>query len=327
QESLDETTAADMAKEAANILARIGNDASTSPGSTSTGTFPDTTGVVVSPNAIKWNNINQSTPAAILAAQTNVSPFWNLTAGNLISSQDSRYAWIPFYRRGNAGAASQYSNFAQVIIIPVLDRNTGSFTGVNASAGGTAFDLGATPTGTVGDTPTGSAAGATAYSNLQGRMVLATFTANPAAGTPDSVLIQADPGPGGNFMAYPSSPPQSPSGAIYCAATGAYLIVADDNSLGNSASNLPSCNGYIYQLAQPVTPNNPTNFFLAPGNDMKNARFQPISLTKPPTGVRCFIIGRGFNNPNGVTSDVVLPYTPSGPAMEISAFSTFFRVQ
>ncbi|HWE02702.1 MAG TPA: prepilin-type N-terminal cleavage/methylation domain-containing protein [Tepidisphaeraceae bacterium] len=348
QESIDETAAADMAKEAGGILALLGNDSSTpAPGVTS-GTFPETNGIVFSNSSPVNGWLKFSDPKA----PTNVPPFWNLCASNLISPNDARYAWVPFYSRGFTNG--QLSSFAQAIIIPVLDRNTANFVGpnpnnANLTSGTLAYDLnGMTPPG--GVPGVGAAA---SFANLQGRMVGAVFYPGTSP-QPDVVFITGDPGP--HTTLSPPAPQQSPGAAAFCSAPGAYLIVADDSDLMNSVSTLklPSCNGYIYQLGNLAHDNNgvyfsTTTFFLSPGNDTKNARYLPVKYTGSPAApatyvdsqgklhpsppppppplpanpvlIRCYIVGRGFNNPNVNDSN------PAGPAMDISAFTSFFRVK
>jgi hypothetical protein len=183
-------------------------------------------------------------------------------------------------------------------------------------------------------------------------MVMATFYPGPA-GLGDAVVISPDVPVALRSLspATTAVPPQYPASAQFCATPGAYLIVADDSMLQNNAlpsPNLPSCNGYTYQIGNPMSGYTGA-WYLAPGNDMKNSRYQPVKAgagqgyasgtggaitftpsppPNPPTAasgnwVRCYIVGRGYANPASATPDTTI----SGAAMDIAIFSTVVKVK
>ncbi|HET6248028.1 MAG TPA: hypothetical protein VFE47_10055 [Tepidisphaeraceae bacterium] len=108
QETVEETTAAGVAKGAASYMARVGTNSN----------FPSTLGKVVG--------------YAGPAPNATAIPFWQALSGNLILSTDSRYAWVPFYSRTQTANTTNntvtLSPYAQVTIICVSARNSANFT-------------------------------------------------------------------------------------------------------------------------------------------------------------------------------------------------------
>jgi hypothetical protein len=79
-------------------------------------------------------------PVVVSPAWTPLPPqsAWNAVRGNLISSADPRYAWVPLYRRdGDSGALNQstWSSQAQIFLIPVAVRNTSTFSVADVNGG------------------------------------------------------------------------------------------------------------------------------------------------------------------------------------------------
>ena len=115
QNSTEETTAAAVGRTAATMLEQVASNS----------TMPATDGVVVGTEF-------EALPP--LPDQLNYQDTITLSTvlrGSLVAASDSRYAWVPFYRRaGNPRAPSTWSRVAQVIMIPVLSRNESTFNNV-----------------------------------------------------------------------------------------------------------------------------------------------------------------------------------------------------
>ena len=110
----EETTGAAVARGAANVLEKVASNS----------TMPVTNNVVVSAN---FDGV--AAPAASGQPATNFTLAMALQ-GSAILGADTRYAWVPFYRRaGNPTDTSTWSPSAQVFMIPVLVRNESQFLG------------------------------------------------------------------------------------------------------------------------------------------------------------------------------------------------------
>ena len=113
EETVEETTAASVAKSGASYFGRIGINAN----------FPPTGGKVVA----------YTGPGA-------TSPFWKLLSGNLILPTDSRYAWVPFYSRGVLPSGSPAA-YAQITMVGVQCRNGPNFTNADLNTIGAQANL------------------------------------------------------------------------------------------------------------------------------------------------------------------------------------------
>jgi len=337
-ETVTESVAASLAKEAGSIVSRMGQGtpAALSGGTTGSplpsydtsnypyGNFPPTFSNGYGPAG---GVVGTDIPLKTMLGTNYIYPtkFWSLTAGNMILSVDSRFAFVPFYLRNDS--APPLGDTAEVILIAVKSQN---------AAGFTAADL------------TPQTVGTSTLANLQGRELIATFTYVPAG--IDTVQLYADgPGTANNFP-----PPYGPASALDpgtgtqagAVATGCYMIIADDNQCFGRGLQPPfSCNGYVYKIgSQAVDANNGlivNSWNLVAGNDMHAGRFRPC-LT-PATGVpsttskqvRVYVVGRGFANSgtatttNGVTTvnTTNSDTTFTGAVMDVAAFCTFIKPQ
>jgi type II secretory pathway pseudopilin PulG len=151
QDTVEEATAGSMARNAALILQRVATNAN----------FPPTQFGQVA-------NYNGYFPNVTVTDPTHPS-FWETVGGDLISSNDGRYAWMPFYCR------AKNSSYAQVIIVAMEAR---------------------APQNTFTTQDLGTIASAGGISNLQGRSATAQF--KPGIGAaPDTIQFM-----GGNGLKY-----------------------------------------------------------------------------------------------------------------------------
>ena len=106
------------------------------------------------------------------------------------------------------------------------------------------------------------------------------------------------------------------------AATGAYVIIADDRGLG-TANGVGCANGRYYRLGNPIDAANGV-WELAPGNDLPlppptppGATFSlvPTNLGDVTTYPRAFIVGRGLRDPSAPFDATSNPY--EGPAQDV----------
>jgi hypothetical protein len=271
----EETVAAAIARSGADYLARNATDA-TMPSTTITPVPALPAGVV---------------PASGVASAGN---FWGATSGNFILPSDTRYAWVPFYRR-DAGSA-----FAQVIVIGAQIRNRSTYD----------------------STDVGQLGGASNPANLQGRPVLVIFTdgsLNPN-GTPKNPpgpdLIQFKPAGSPDFTGF--------------VAEGSYVVIANDpgvlspvDSTKTPSQVLHTANGYIYRVgnARPDLNLNPPAWELMPGNDMNGAVYKPTAPVNQGN-ILAYVVGRGYTDTVVANNNL----SPTGPAMDIAAYTTFVRV-
>ncbi|HWE96927.1 MAG TPA: hypothetical protein VG269_23400 [Tepidisphaeraceae bacterium] len=264
----EETVAAAIAKSGTDYLARIANDV----------TMPSTT--VAHVPALPAGVV----PASVVVAGGN---FWGVSSGNLILPSDTRYAWVPFYRRDTGSA------FAQVIVIGTQIRNRSTYTTADLT------QLGGSPTA----------------ANLQGKPVLVAITDGSQQNPPAPDTIKFTPvTPASDFTGF--------------AAEGCYVIIANDPGVLIPATPDPTktpsqvlhtANGYFYRLGNARTDIGPTTWELAPGNDMQGASYKP---TANPGNILAYIVGRGYSDPASTPPGLA----PTGPAMDIAAYTTFVRV-
>ena len=106
--SSEETTAAAVSRGAANFLEKVASNS----------TMPATGNIVVGP----FYDGDFGDPSV-----THDSDGFTLAdaiQGSLVVAADTRYAWVPFYRRaGHPDFPETWSPFAQVFMVPVLVRN------------------------------------------------------------------------------------------------------------------------------------------------------------------------------------------------------------
>ncbi|HEY8666054.1 MAG TPA: hypothetical protein VIL86_05280 [Tepidisphaeraceae bacterium] len=106
-----------------------------------------------------------SSPAPVVSIPQTNSLLWTPISGNLIRSDDPRYAWVPLYKR------DPNSPYAQVFLFAVQNRNRSTYTSPTDVA---------QPTATVPAT-------------LEARLVSTNITAG-VSGAPDTITISAATG-------------------------------------------------------------------------------------------------------------------------------------
>ncbi len=276
-----ETTAASIARAAASTLARL-------PGTADESVFvPD--GMV----------------HAFDAAGTGTTLF-DRVKGDLIQTEDSRFAWVPLYRR-NRDAGGNAERTAQVFIVAIQAHNPSNF---DARAVG---DLHLTGT----------------RSPLIPRKVRIRFTdggdnpdiaqfSPPAGGDPSTPLWTTDlvAADGGTASALPVNGNPGHDAFAGCIAPGTFIIVADDQS---AAADGPgkSAIGWVLRVGNNTTD---TSWELQAGNDMKNSSYKPTTKT-----VLGWALGQRLRNPTlGFQPDPTLAnYNPyEGGAQDVAVYST-----
>jgi hypothetical protein len=285
QTSTEETTGAAVSRGAVNYLEKVANN-STMPGTNNVLVGPDFDGVP--PPAGKPDLRDTVTLATMLR-------------GSVVVPSDSRYGWIPFYRRsGDPADNTTWGPFAQVIMVPVLMRNESEYGTVTGPPGNTISRGGPV----VAQSKTGVPGTARVLGNLY----------NGINGAPDTIVFESD-------LDIPSE--------------GAFVIVADAGSMGKAA---PHVNGRIYRLGNRVADTVDT-WELMPGFDLEPIRIDADNNATtggadgkevvaggngagavPLTDIYFFVVGRGLdaNDPSGVLR--------TGTAQDVSAYSTFVNV-
>lgn len=317
----DETSAAAFARVAANYVGMLGTNANMIT------TY--TNNEIGIPQVLA---LPSSTDPAAIDPQT-ITLFQSLS-GNIISQDDPRYAWVPFYFRGfeptNTNVALPY---AQLILICVQATNYPTFS-----------DLDVHPT-------SGSL-----YRNLRGRPVRVSIFNSPA-GTPDYIGFED------------SASIEKLPNAINAVAEGCFVIIrADATSPGGFSRTGGRTTGRIYRVGvrrpdldgqnnqklaivyynsagasqtlsgssglvakdTAVTGTNLQVWELAPGNDFTPeppTTVAPIipaanapgfnATSKKLVSVEAYVVGRSFSNPNNGGAAF------EGPAMDVAAYSTF----
>jgi hypothetical protein len=234
--------------------------------------------------------------------------------GSVVVPADSRYAWVPFYRRaGNPRNPESWGPFAQIIMVPVLMRAESDFSGVTGppnnplSKGGPLLTQHTT-------------AGIPGTARLTGSFF------DGVAGNPDTVVFK-------------STVPAD----LEIPSEGAYLIISDATNLG--AAVAATVNGFVYRLGNRVE-GTPDTWELMPGFDLDVVRIdgdasatngaggyardgkeilagapKSISGGVPLTDVQVFVIGRSLdpNEPSGALR--------TGTAQDVTAYTTFVSVK
>jgi Tfp pilus assembly protein PilV len=285
--TVDETTGAILARGAANLIDQISYY---DPSNPNMQYMPATAGAVVS-----------FSPAA--AATTNAA--WQAIRGNVILSQDPRYAFIPFYRRnGVVATPSTWDPNAQVFVICVQAQAYSTFTSVT----------GANPPPYSDVLPKVSAP--TNYCNLQPRQYAVDIEQGTGGG-PSTVVFST-------FAGAAVGPNPTPPAGL---AEGAFIIISSDGLAGASAGML---NGRIYRIGarRPDLDKTATQigYELAPGYDFsKDAGPDGImgngdDINALPAA-SAWVVGQSFSDAGnqGAAYD--------GPAMDVSIYTTYVAVK
>jgi len=231
----------------------------------------------------KWNQLDQ---------------LWNKVRGNLVVANDTRYAWVPLYRRdllppAIPGGTPQSSPYAQVFIVvcQVRDELVGP-----VARSGTNFgpeDLYHTTAPNV--------SGDQALANLQARPIIVTIDGAHMV-TMSGQLADA-------------------------AAPGSYIIIANDN-VNPSSPNAGRMNGRIFRLGNRATAPSPSpRYELMPGNDwIDDPGADGIlgngdDIKSLPSPANAFLVGRTLRNGSGSTREF------SGTAQDIAVYTTFIQMK
>jgi type II secretory pathway component PulJ len=229
--------------------------------------------------------------------------------GNFVNPENPRIAWVPLYRRHEG------SPFVQVFIIVMQSRNrdqyvvqpdtTGAFPDRNYSD----FDVPA-------DAPTGEK-----YSTLEPRRVAVSLMYDDVN---RRGVVQIDP----KFKAL--------------AASGEYLIIAQDPNKNKPKDEEGQSNGRIYQLGNPIDEaagdtTTPGTWELSSAADMirngkdpkvpqigdDNDLLPPSSWSSAASDSKAtfaYIVGRGYKNPTSWAEGY------SGPAQDIAVYTGFIQI-
>lgn len=302
----DETSSAAFARAAANYVSTVASDASvyySTPAPTvmalpvqTTRTYPTSTNLYLS----AWNN----------SAKTIA--LWRSLRGNMISTDDPRYAWVAFYCRAQDLNGNLRLPYAQLILICVHSTNKTIFDSTDIQQSTQAR-----------------------WTNLQGRPIRINIANGVANGT-DLIGIQDD-ATVGTTVALP--------GAKNAAAEGAFVIVSNDTTNSGRATGRiyrlgirrTDMDGQAVQSEQSSGTASTTTFGLVgmmdawelmPGYDFKPETTQTdaasgrtIPALEPTTSGQtwqAYIVGRAFADNAYATPDP----TFEGPAMDVSAYST-----
>jgi hypothetical protein len=302
----DESTAAAMARGAANTLSRLAYNTQTVP----------------PPPVLMWPTGaaggGPSFPGIVRPFDLTTEA-WTQTRGTLISFEDPRYAYVPLYRRDGdpvlpllPNPRGLVDNKAQVYIFVVQCRSTARPATGGVSIGSTPanvpartalafdqYDVGldiaiGNPSipGVSAPTPL------TNPNNLWPHQIIITALTNNAAG-PDTMTVTQAP----NTTAGPN---ENTPDAI---AEGAYVVVATT--------------GRIYHIGAPVagapaTPaGNPTQWELQPGGDITITTNAEDITTNTPA----WVVGR-----ERLPGTAAAPGGFIGPAQDVAIYTTFIPV-
>ena len=183
-------------------------------------------------------------------------PLWERVRGNLIQTEDPRYAWVPLYRRWlrpnpTPPPGTIENDFAEVIVFVVRVRNKTEYVPQMAPGSGGDLELDSNGRGTL-------------------MPVEVTVTLREKAPDPDQIEIT---GP----MPHPVVP-------------GTFVVIA----AGTDVAMRPAA-GRIYRVGNAVTEGNRNLYLLAPSNDMAKLPGPSGPLLEDVTNVRAWVIGEGLD--------------------------------
>jgi type II secretory pathway pseudopilin PulG len=313
----DEVNATTIARSATNQFSQFLRDGN---GGTATSNCPPLTNSA-SISLVRQLTTNDSTLTAPAVS------LWTALSGNMILTQDPRFAWVTIFRRGgNPTQTGTWDPYIQLFVFPVQVRNRTIFTSDDVKL----------------------------YTN--GMWSTNNPTANLMA-HPVRVMIANDvPDAGGaDLIAFDtSSGTDEEKFNVAAVAEGAYVVISDD-AITAPTGNQGLMNGRIFRVGarredldgrsdmtdafgNPIFPVNTTEVYeLAPGNEFTpdpgaNGKFGDSDdildigisvggVNVQAGGAHAFVIGRGYADPNNPSSGF------EGDAMPISAFTTYLRVQ
>lgn len=217
---------------------------------------------------------------------------WLALRGNLISSQDPRYAFVPLYLRGQ-NVAGRPNPFVQVFLFAVAS---------NASEGYVAetglFRYNASGTGLPNDTTTNNYRATLEPKPVRVDLLHALVSPNGV----DQITISDSAVPQVMML-----------GAYLAAGEGAYVVISNSVPLGANIGN-----GRIYKLgsALPTALANTLVFQLAPGYELDTTGAEDWA------NATAFLIGRPYADPRYPTQNP--PFT--GPVQDIGVYTTIINV-
>jgi type II secretory pathway pseudopilin PulG len=280
QSSTEETTAAAVGRTAATVLEQVASNS----------TMPATNNVFVGPD---YDGDGANPPN-----DTDGFSLAMALRGSLVMTGDSRYAWVPLYRRGgDPSFPATWSRVAQVIMIPVLSRNESEFSKVKP-------DVFQRKTGVVGT------AGILAnfYDGQNGAPDTVQFRSNPDIASEGAYVIVADarrPGRAGwNQRVAPEL-----QGRIYRLGS---RTAADPNTW----ELMP---GFDLEPIR-VDANGSRTDGAAP--NPKDGKETVIPGTVDFSDVMVFVVGRGVD-PNSTGGNPAR----LGPAQDVTVYTTFITVR
>ena len=252
---------------------------------------------------------------------SKVTGLWDRIRGNMISSAEPQYAYVPMFQRGlsyNPTAQTWTPNSQvnlYVFVAAARNRTPYSYRVLPAP-----LNSGPSPYGILSDvfrnppsdtTDTLSTVPTLAPATLEPRLVTVEIVPRSGSQIVDQIVIQKS-----NF---------GQADAWLAAGTGAYVIISDDTN-GVTAPPWPawgpgSYNGQIYRLGAPTTllppavaPLNSSTWELQPGSDVSNpAAFIASGASGVP--MQAFILGRAFHNPDAAYDATTNPY--DGPVQDL----------
>ena len=205
----------------------------------------------------RFDDTKFTAPSAMTA--TGSDSLWDMVKNNLILPEDPRYAWAPFYVRGQ-DASGTPDPYARLIIVIVKARNHDAY-GAN--------DLTIAQPGQ---------SNSQAQATLMGRPVSVHLNAYTDAATSDSFTLLGS-ATGGTVDA--GSATEAGDDAV---AAGGFLIIQNDPS----GSSTGSATGWVLRIGEPLSASS-TTWLLQPGGDMKASNYKPqVGQT-----LSAFIIGQG----------------------------------
>jgi Tfp pilus assembly protein PilV len=307
QTTMEETQAANMAKEAMAYLQQIATDENFPP--TVQGWDPTNpfTSPTVPPPA-QFVSLTQVMYNPPLPAQQYAGYY--AARGNFINTKNPRYAWVPIYKRGLYLVNGVWTPepLAQVIMIQVQSRNRTEYTSLPQPT--------ATPNVTWNDLDIDPLPSAAAPSfpaaTLDAALVPVTLKFNAATQEGEMTF----PGYATHLTAR--------------TATGAYVIIANDQTTGMVGRS----NGRIYQLGPPVDEFNQI-WNLTPGSEMvpqKGATIQPyedndINPGTPPNISTAYMIGRGYADMTQPHDILKADRGYLGPVQDIGIYTGFIQIR
>lgn len=228
---------------------------------------------------------------------------WDMVRGNMISSTEPQYAYVPLFQRGykrdpTAGA-----------LVPKVDGNVNFFVFIAVARNRTPYsyidfnnpngphsDVLQNPTGANNDT---SLDGANPPASLEPRLVQVQITPRNGGQIVDQIMIQAS-----------TVAPAGGANSWLAAGTGGFVVISDDGGTG-------TFNGRTYRLGANIASTSTSNTWeLQIGSDVAQS-----DLATFPTGIamQAFILGRELQNPDA-------PYSATnvydGPVQD-AAMQTF----